>query len=312
MCKAIQYALPLLLLTGTASAIPLTFPVDCKLGSDCYIQQYMSDTTAANARDYVGGHLTSSNHNGTDIALPAFSQIKSNIRVVAVADGTVTAVQDNEPDHYNRNYTTNAQTNTCGNEVSIQHAAGWQSQYCHMKYESIVVKPGESVKAGQTIGYVGASGVADYPHLHLTVRQNGQVVDPFVAHLWQKPVPYHSQGLISMGVSDRVQSEIDTANDPAQQQQFSPQRDNAIVAWARAYGATQGQLQRFVFYQPNGQMYQAPFVSVITKDYPQIYSYAGYDLSDPNLPKGSWKVVYQMRTLFGSWKTLGERDFIVG
>src|SRR5215510_1811152 len=67
----------------------------------------------------------------------------------------------------------------CGNGVIIDHGDGFETQYCHMAQNSIRVKPGERVKAGQPLGRVGISGKADFPHLHFTVRRRGAVVDPF-------------------------------------------------------------------------------------------------------------------------------------
>ena len=40
-------------------------------------------------------------------------------------------------------------------------------------------KPGDPVTAGQRLGGVGYSGMAAFPHVHLSVRRNGVAVDPF-------------------------------------------------------------------------------------------------------------------------------------
>jgi pyruvate/2-oxoglutarate dehydrogenase complex dihydrolipoamide acyltransferase (E2) component len=44
---------------------------------------------------------------------------------------------------------------------------------------SVRVKVGDVVKAGTPIARVGLSGQTEFPHLHLTVRHAGQMVDPF-------------------------------------------------------------------------------------------------------------------------------------
>lgn len=62
-----------------------------------------------------------------------------------------------------------------GNVVIIDHGAQ-RSLYAHLN--SVNVKAGQQVQAGQLIGAVGQTGFATGPHLHLEMRQNGQIVDP--------------------------------------------------------------------------------------------------------------------------------------
>ncbi|MFJ6636570.1 peptidoglycan DD-metalloendopeptidase family protein [Streptomyces sp. NPDC091376] len=63
-----------------------------------------------------------------------------------------------------------------GNHVLINHGGGLASLYAHMS--SMVAQVGKSVRQGQTIGSVGATGNVTGPHLHLEARVNGRAVDP--------------------------------------------------------------------------------------------------------------------------------------
>jgi hypothetical protein len=63
--------------------------------------------------------------------------------------------------------------------VVIDHGNGWETQYCHLARGSLVVKQGDQVAAGAPLARVGLSGNTEFPHLHLTVRHAGQIVDPF-------------------------------------------------------------------------------------------------------------------------------------
>ena len=63
-----------------------------------------------------------------------------------------------------------------GNCVMIDHGGGVITLYGHM--QSYAVRYGQSVSAGQTIGYVGSTGVATGPHCHFEIRINGAQTDP--------------------------------------------------------------------------------------------------------------------------------------
>ncbi|MEU9775398.1 peptidoglycan DD-metalloendopeptidase family protein [Streptomyces sp. NPDC047968] len=63
-----------------------------------------------------------------------------------------------------------------GNHVMINHGNGLASLYAHMS--SMATAVGKTVRQGQTIGRVGATGNVTGPHLHLEARVNGKTVDP--------------------------------------------------------------------------------------------------------------------------------------
>jgi murein DD-endopeptidase MepM/ murein hydrolase activator NlpD len=63
-----------------------------------------------------------------------------------------------------------------GNEVQVDHGYGYITLYAHM--ERFIVRPGQRVKRGQLIGYVGSTGTSVSPHLHYEVIHNGAKVNP--------------------------------------------------------------------------------------------------------------------------------------
>jgi murein DD-endopeptidase MepM/ murein hydrolase activator NlpD len=63
-----------------------------------------------------------------------------------------------------------------GGTVAIDHGQGLETMYLHM--EKLLVEPGAQVKRGEVIGYVGATGRANGPHLHWVIDVNGVPVNP--------------------------------------------------------------------------------------------------------------------------------------
>lgn len=87
--------------------------------------------------------------------------------IISIADGVVVQVT------YGNNIS--------GNNVRIEHIDSegnvWQSRYSHMS--QIEVTQGETVLQGKVIGAVGNTGKSTGPHLHLELKFNGQLVDPY-------------------------------------------------------------------------------------------------------------------------------------
>jgi len=154
----------------------------------------------------------------------------------------------------------------CGNGVVIAHEDGWETQYCHMKEGSIAVLTGDLVDAGDVLGQVGLSGRTQFPHVHISVRRDGQVVDPFdpdgtiscgapsVETLWQDALDTPAGGLLSIGFSDRVPEYTEVKAGTAAAAALSS--DTPIVVWAFAFGAQPGDVLDISFSGPDGPLFE--------------------------------------------------------
>lgn len=153
-------------------------PIACTAGRDCWVQNYVDGDSSARIRDYHCGSQSYDGHDGTDFRVRDTSV---NADVLASADGTVKAVRDGVSDHLVKTEADSAAVakRECGNGVLVVHPGGWETQYCHLKQGSVTVKAGQSVKAGDRLGSVGSSGMAAFPHVHLTIRKDGKALDPF-------------------------------------------------------------------------------------------------------------------------------------
>jgi len=68
-----------------------------------------------------------------------------------------------------------------GNLVEIRHLNGYRTRYGHLSGFAEGVRSGARVTQGQTIGFVGSSGLSTGPHLHYEVRTSGgKAVNPKV------------------------------------------------------------------------------------------------------------------------------------
>lgn len=174
-------ALLLTLLAPTPGpAQEFRLPADCKLGVDCFFQQFPDMKAGDGTLDPFCGIATYEGHDGVDLRILSMTDIERGVPVVAVADGRVLRGRDGVAD---RLIVTEAERKAimpkaCGNGVVITHGNGVETQYCHLRKGSIVVKPGQTLKAGDKIGDIGASGLVQFPHVHLTVRVRGREVDP--------------------------------------------------------------------------------------------------------------------------------------
>jgi len=63
-----------------------------------------------------------------------------------------------------------------GNSVTVDHGYGYTTLYAHMK--DVIVKKGQKVKRGQSLGTVGSTGSSTAPHLHYEVKINGKAINP--------------------------------------------------------------------------------------------------------------------------------------
>ncbi len=100
-------------------------------------------------------HGGASNHTGIDMAAAGGTPI------LASSDGVVTSAGD---------------AGAYGNQVILDHGSAKSTMYGHM--QGFNVEPGQTVKKGDVIGYVGTTGLSTGNHLHWETWENGTPVNP--------------------------------------------------------------------------------------------------------------------------------------
>ncbi len=96
-------------------------------------------------------------HNGTDYAAKRGSPVRTT------GNGTIKY---------------SGRRNGCGNEIVIQHTNDYSTRYCHLDKFHSGIKKGKKVIQGETIGYVGSTGLATGPHLHYEFKIGNKHIDP--------------------------------------------------------------------------------------------------------------------------------------
>ena len=134
------------------------------------------------ARDPWCGTSTYDGHKGTDFRVLSMRDVDRGVEVVAMAgrgrQGRPRQVWPTGwcPPIRIARRSVRAE---CGNGLVLDHGDGFETQYCHMRQGSLRLAPGAQVRKGDVLGFVGASGLAAFPHIHVSLRRDGKEIDPF-------------------------------------------------------------------------------------------------------------------------------------
>jgi len=296
-------AIALAALAGAAGAEPpaLSLPVDCTLGEECFIQQYLDHDPGPGAHDWRCRALSYDGHQGTDFRLPDTAAMRHGVAVLAAAPGRVIGVRDGMPDiAADADGAPDLAGRDCGNGVLIDHGTGWQTQYCHLRRGSLAVMRGETVGRGEMLGLVGLSGRTQFPHLHLSLRHEGREVDPFAPEgaqcpardlpaaggLWKDPPAYQPGGIMSAGLLTRLPDYDEVRDSPAQADGL-PSDAPALVLWAFVFGAEPGDRLAFTLDGPGGIRVIGEEVALDRRQ-AQLYRAVGRRLPPQGWPPGDY------------------------
>jgi hypothetical protein len=120
--RSISIAFASILLSAPALAIELGLPARCELGKTCFVQQYPDMAAGDAVADPLCGTLTYDGHSGTDLRILSMKDVEAGYAVVAVGDGEVLRVRDQEQDHLIETESDPASVagRECGNGLVIQ------------------------------------------------------------------------------------------------------------------------------------------------------------------------------------------------
>jgi hypothetical protein len=241
--------------TDAAPAIALGLPLQCQPGATCWVANYIDADPGPGAADFQCGARSYDGHDGVDFAIRDRGVMAAGVPVLAGAAGKVKNVRDGMEDTglLAPGAKSDLKGKECGNGVIIDHADGWQTQYCHLRKGSVIVKPGQSVAADDTLAAVGMSGWAEFPHVHLGVRHMGAKVDPFTGlavgtacdthgvPLWRPELKlaYEPAALYNAGFSDGPPDIQKIRAGEFKDVRITAQSE-ALVFWVDMFGVSKG------------------------------------------------------------------------
>lgn len=288
-------------LSAAGADFKLAFPVDCTLGQDCIIQNYVDLDPTDKWHDYNCGSLTYDGHRGTDIRIRDYQAMNEGVAVLAAADGKVRGIRndvdDRLPGQNYQSYLGKIRGKECGNGIVLAHEGGYQTQYCHLRKSSVAVSKGDSVLAGQLLGYIGLSGKTQFPHLHLSVRRGNEVIAPFSgrcsqsgSYLWKEEIDYTLAHLLKYGFGDKPPS-LDSIEE-AGVFEFTP-HSGALLFWANVVAIHQGDRQEMKIYWPDGRV-MVENSKTIADSKVNWLGYIGRKSPAGGWVKGTYKAVYSL------------------
>ena len=151
------------------------FPYGGRLGLDFHINLYFDhDPDEGEISAYDCGNSTVDSIRYTEALVPSMDHKRIGIPAFSALDGVVLEVGDDQDDE-NVEQVEGALTNY----VFIDHGDGLEVYYFSLKKDSVLVTPGQVVRAGEQIAEVAASGYVNWPVLGFWTEQDGVAFDPF-------------------------------------------------------------------------------------------------------------------------------------
>jgi len=277
----------------------------------CVVQNHVDLKTGPGIADPACGARTYDEHQGVDFRILDLPTMLEGVPVLAVADGEVIGTRDGE---YDGAWLARGRDvigdRDCGNGIAIRHDDGFETQVCHLRRDSVLVKQGDRVTQGQHIGNVGMSGRAEFPHVHLTVNKDGQRIDPFTGigiggdvqcgeatgeSLWSGTVPDHWQPKAGPFIFKSGFTTAPVTLAMIERKPADPERDaRALVFYARAIGVQKGDVEKIELTGPDGFEPVGSLGKPLEKDKAQIMRFVGRPAKDAPLPAGEYHGRYQI------------------
>lgn len=292
----------------------LQWPADCTLGETCWIARYMDRASGKKQVDHQCGLRSQNQHKGTDIALSDMEVMDRGVAVLAALPGTVFRLRNNMPDQPLLSTEDRARIKgkECGNAIILVHEGGWQTQYCHLKQDSLLVKQGDSVRAGDPIAEIGLSGETEFPHLHFMVRapqsqdRSTRDIDPFDSGAFEddrcSAQPTNNPALWANGIAYQPSAVMPPVIDTARRNRetmWNPQASTlpagspALIVQARGFHALEGDEWHIRLMDPSGRLRVNQTIQQ-AKNRQRVQAFAGLRMPTNGFLQGRWSASVEL------------------
>ena len=262
------------------------------------IANFVDHDNGSNIVDYNCGDTTYNGHKGTDYFLWPFEWNKmdnEDVQVIAAAAGIIIDKQDGFSD---RSCTWRGASDW--NAVYISHADGSVAWYGHLKQGSVLTKSiGDSVAAGEYLGFVGSSGRSSGPHLHFELWQDEdytQLRDPYAGSCnilnanswWQEQRPYYDSAINKLTTgSAPIEFQACPAHDIINEKtEFEP--GDYIVFTTYYRDQLMSQQSEYTIYRPDNTIFQQWTHNSDATHYNASWWWWGYTLPS-DAQEGIWR-----------------------
>jgi len=289
---------------STGHALELGLPLQCELGKTCWVVNLVDLDPGKGVRDHACTAFSYDGHKGTDFAIRDLKAMEAGVPVIAAAPGTVKGVRDGMVDvDVSERGKQSVSGRECGNGIVISHEQGWETQYCHLKKGSVSVRQGDVVSRGQQLGLVGHSGLAQFPHVHLSVRHEKKVIDPFITAspggacgdgnepLWQAGLTAQlaapPSAIFNAGFAAKAPRQKAVRAGLYKDKVLSRQAP-ALVLWADVYWPLAGDQLKMRIFGPNDEMI-FNYISEVPKNKARRLFFAGKKRKSLFWPAGEYR-----------------------
>ncbi|PAY21330.1 hypothetical protein CKO51_01760 [Rhodopirellula sp. SM50] len=277
--------------TGQATfAQPLIWPVEGAPYSNHAFLNYVDVDPTTGIRDFRGGSYAYDGHSAWDIAVRGYDEQDAGIEIYAAADGVVIDTHDGEFDRQ----TNLGSTFPPVNYVVVDHGGGWTTRYVHLRRDSVQVAVGDTLSAGDKLGYMASSGWSDITHLHFALEHHGFSVEP-----WYDPSVFldasiaslhyiaESQHVLSNGISN-VPVAAHVREGTSRVSVFEQKSGQLVYTWNWFSGVEQGDVIHLDWRRPDGSVF---WVNETTAGNDWAHQWRWFSYRFPNTPElGTWTI----------------------